>query len=93
MNIFSNIALRIIQEQERIIGPLAWAEASKVPGMHIISQKPGNITIDNEDKTVIDRLVNQYEKLFGRASREACRNAAAPLVADLSPSDIPSSLQ
>jgi hypothetical protein len=52
------------------------------------------LTLDGADALgAIDRLVFQYERLFGRASREACREAVAGLLAELAPSDIPTSLR
>ena len=32
MNTLDSIAVKIIKEQELVIGPLAWSEAQKVPG-------------------------------------------------------------
>jgi len=94
MTVLDQIALKIIKEQELIIGPLACAEASRVSGVHIIDRKSGDISIHNGDsKLVIDKLVNQYERLFGRASREVCREAAAPFLASLTLTEIPLSLQ
>ncbi len=93
--IFDQIALKIIREQELVIGPLAWAQAAKVQGIHITDQKAGVVSVDQGPgaSSIIDRLVGQYEKLFGRASREVCKDAAAPLVAELSPADVPNSLR
>lgn len=94
MNILDKIASNIIKEQELIIGPLAWQEAGKVRGIHILDSKSGAVTVENgNNKTVIDKLVGQYERLFGRASREVCREAAAPFLANLSLMDTPLSLQ
>ena len=94
MNFLTPIAARIIKEQELVIGPLAWDEAKKVQGLNIIDSKKGEIELTNGDpKAVVDRLVNQYERLFGRASHEVCREAVTALVADLQPSDVPSSLK
>ena len=94
MEIFSQIVSRIIKEQELIIGPLAWSEAGKVPGIHIVDQAKGDVSLEGEDKKlVVDALVGQYELLFGRASREVCKEAAAPLIADLGPEDVPTSLR
>ena len=95
MNIvFDQIATRIIKEQEFIIGPLAWIEARKVPGLVVLDQKSGEVHFDNGDpKDILNKLVAQYEKIFGRASREVCREAAASLLADLSKQDIPENLQ
>ena len=94
MDILSQIASRIIREQELIIGPLAWSEAGKVKDIRIVDQKTGEVDIEGEDeKSVVDMLVAQYERLFGRASREVCKEAAAPLVADLKPEEVPESLR
>ena len=87
------MAEKIIKEQELVIGPLAWSEARKVQGITIDTQK-GAVVISNSDpKATVDRLVAQYERLFGRASHEVCREAAAPLIATLLPAEIPSSLR
>ncbi|KKR78574.1 MAG: hypothetical protein UU25_C0037G0003 [Microgenomates group bacterium GW2011_GWB1_40_9] len=91
---FPQIASRIIKEQELIIGPLAWIEAQKVSDIKIIDQKQGQIDLGGTDpKQVIDRLVARYDRLFGRASREVSKEAAAPLLVSLAPDDIPSSLR
>lgn len=94
MNAFAQVASRIIVEQSLVIGPLAWLEARKVPGLRIIDQKQGEVGIENGDaKGVIDTLVGQYDRLFGRSSHEVSREAALPLLKSLSISDIPSSLK
>lgn len=94
MNKMEEIATKIIQEQELIIGPIAWTEAEKVQGIHIQDRKTGKLSLEGADsKAVIDQLVLQYERLFGRASREACKEAVMGLIAELAPSDIPSSLR
>lgn len=94
MSIYDQISTRIIKEQEAIIGPLAWSEAEKVKGVHILNRSTGEVSVENGDnRLIIDDLVHQYEHIFGRASREVCREAAASLVGDLSPSEVPSSLR
>ena len=91
---FLPIATKIIKEQELIIGPIAWEEAEKVNGLHIVDRKTGEVTIDGLDqKIVIDALVSQYEHFFGKAARDVCKEATASLVADLQPAEVPSSLQ
>ncbi len=88
---FDQIATRIIKEQELIIGPIAWQEAEHVSGL--VFQNHTAVQISGaEPKTVVDNLVDRYERLFGRASREVCREAVVSLLADLSPSDVPSTL-
>jgi hypothetical protein len=92
MNIFDQISIRIIKEQELIIGPLAWIEASKVPGLTV--HEHGAVSIDSLNKQeVVDALVGRYEGLFGRASREVCKHAVLGLITGLKPEEIPSSLK
>lgn len=90
---FEKIAGRIIQEQEVIIGPIAWSEARKVAGLVIVDQKTGAVELQGDPVKSINQLVAQYERLFGRASREVCKDAVRNLVVDMKPNDIPSSLR
>lgn len=93
MTTLDTIASKIIREQERIIGPLAWTEAGKVQGLHIVDTDKGEVTIGNGDaKEVVNRLVGRYERLFGRASHEVCKDAARGIIAELPPTEVPSSL-
>ena len=93
MSTLDTIAAKIIKEQELVIGPLAWSEAGKVQGLHI-DQRKGEVSISNGDpKAAVDRLVAQYERLFGRASHEVCREAVASLIAQMSAAEVPSSLR
>lgn len=95
MSLLDQIAGKIIKEQELIIGPLAWEEASHVRGLHTVDKKTWEVSIEeNIDKrTVIDNLVKEYEVLFGRAAREVSKEAVVTLLADLEPSEVPSSLK
>jgi len=94
MEIFERIIVRIITEQERIIGPLAWSEAGKVTGITVVDRVRVEISISHPDpKDVVDRLVAQYERLFGRASQEVCKDAVASILAELPPAEIPNSLR
>ena len=93
-SIFNQIAYRIIREQELVIGPLAWHEARKVQGVQVIDSKKGEVDLKNgAPKLVVDRLVGQYDRLFGRASHEVSREAVADLIAELPPAEVPRSLQ
>jgi hypothetical protein len=92
MGTLDTIAERIIKEQELVIGPLAWSEAAKVSGMLVAPNH--SVTIQNGDpKAAVDRLVAQYERLFGRASHEVCREAVATLVKSMPPAEVPASLR
>lgn len=89
----NDVVVRIIKEQQLVIGPLAWTEASKVQGLRV-SEKDAYVEfLEHEQGLVVDRLVAQYERLFGRASHEVCREAAAPLLSGLAQAEIPASLR
>jgi hypothetical protein len=94
MTPLDKIAGKIIQEQELIIGPIAWTEAGKVQGLHVLDHNTGSVELTNGNPgDVVDRLVNQYERLFGRASREVCRDAVKSMLTTLDASQIPVSLR
>ena len=92
MDIIIQIAIQIIKEQETIIGPIAWEEAMKVSGFKILDSKTDNVTIEGDGKLALEKLVQQYERLFGRASREVCRSAIKSLVNDTNKGSIPTIL-
>ena len=87
------MAVRIVKEQEAIIGSLAWAEAAKVQGLTIVDQTNASVSISGDPRGVIDALVSRYEKLFGRLSRDVSRQSVADLTADIPTEDIPTSLK
>jgi hypothetical protein len=93
MTILQQVAAKIIKEQELVIGPLAWIEAAKVPGLKVVNQNNGEVSLEGDESEAVNKLVSQYERLFGRASREVCREAARSLISGLSPSEIPVTLQ
>ena len=93
MTIFDQISIRIIKEQELIIGPVAWDEAKKVPGLHVINQQKGEVSFDGDGKETVNKLVAQYTRLFGRASSEVCKEAVQDLIVELPKDQVPSSLQ
>lgn len=92
MNPLQSICMKIIREQELVIGPLAWSEAKKVQGLRVDVQNDEVDITNGDPKLVVDRLVAQYERLFGRASEEVCREAAASIVATLPRAEVPASL-
>ena len=62
-------------------------------GLQIINKESGEVILRNGDpKNIIDKLVARYERLFGRASQEVCREAAASIITSMPRSDIPTSL-
>lgn len=91
MEIYSEIAQRIIKQQETIIGPVAIEQAMHIPNLHVDwdNQK---VTVKADGPKVIDRLVGQYKKLFGKVSVEVCRDAAEPLIDKLPKGHLPKTL-
>lgn len=92
METILQIPIRIIKEQELVIGPLAWDEAGKVSGL-TIDQGHSLVSFSGDGKDIINRLVAQYERLFGKASHAVCRDAVQDLIIKMSPEEIPSSLK
>lgn len=91
MSVGGEIALRIIKEQELVIGPLAWREAKKVLGISVSKNK--EVAIQGKTKEVLASLVERYEQLFGPASRQVCRDAIRSLLPTLPTKDIPDVLK
>ncbi|MDA1169370.1 MAG: hypothetical protein O3A36_03460 [bacterium] len=88
----NQLADKIIQEQALIIGPIAWEQAGKVTGLRIDIIKH-EVSIEGDTRDVLERLVAQYEKLFGKASREVCRDAVRPLLSQVPEGEIPAVLK
>ncbi len=86
------IASKIIKEQETIMGPIAWEEAGKVTGLRV-DIAGHQVSIEGNSREVLEKLVAQYERLFGPASREVCRDAVRPLLSQISPDEIPAVLK
>lgn len=89
----SQVVLTIIKRQEAVIGPLAWNEANKVQGLKVERASRTVEMTEPDQKAIVDRLVAQYERLFGKASHFVCREAVASLLTSMSSSEIPSSLR
>ena len=92
MDTILKIPIRIIKEQELVIGPLAWDEARKVSGLNV-DQSHNSVSFSGDGKDVINRLVAQYERLFGKASHAVCHDAVKDLIAEMPPEEVPSSLK
>lgn len=82
---------RIIKEQQSIIGPIAIDQAKKVAGLEVSGVD--DVKITGNKKTVLENLVNQYAKLFGRASIEVCKEAFSSVSDKISPTEVPDILK
>jgi hypothetical protein len=87
MDIFAQLAEKIIKEQEAIIGPVAYEQAKKVEGLEVTDS--GKVTINGKAKEVLTQLVKQYEKLFGRTSVEVCREAVKSIISKAPKDEVP----
>lgn len=92
MSQHEQLAKKIIEEQSQIIGPVAWEEASKVSGLRI-DISAHTVSVEGNSKDVLEKLVAQYERLFGLASREVCRDAVRPLLSQIPEDEIPTVLK
>ncbi len=92
MDIFAKIVVKIIEQQEGIIGPIALEQAKKVDGLSV-NWNEREVELSGDEKEVVNHLVSQYEHLFGRASVEVCREAVKEMLADLPADKRPEALQ
>ena len=88
MDIFAQLVDKIIKEQEEIIGPIAIEQAQKVPGIKI-DNTSHQIAVEGDKKYILENLVMQYEKLFGPASIEVCRDAVKSIISQAPKDQIP----
>lgn len=86
---FLQMAVKIIKMQESVIGLLAWDKARKVKGLNI-GRLNHVVSITGDEKEVINRLVEEYESIFGKVSYEVCKKAVKDLIAQMPPEEIPS---
>jgi hypothetical protein len=92
MDILAQIVQKIIQEQEKIIGPIALEQAKQVEGLSI-DWSTHEVKLIGDEKSVLENLVKKYQSLFGRASVEVCREAARLITNKISPNNLPDILK
>jgi hypothetical protein len=92
MNFYSEMVERIIKEQEKIIGPVALEEASKVSGLKIDLQKR-QVQFEGNEKDIVEKLVEKYRDFFGQASVEVCKEATRKILIGVLKENIPPLLQ
>lgn len=91
MDPVAQAASKIIKEQQAIIGPVALDQAKKVSGIEISGND--DVKIVGSKKQVLESLVKQFEKLFGKASIQVCKDAFAPFSEKIAVTDIPDILK
>jgi hypothetical protein len=90
--LFDQIAEKIIEQQEAIIGPIAVEQAKQV-GQLKIDWPQHDVDISGDPQSAIDKLVEQYKDLFGQIAVETCKDAASRYLAQLTPEQLPKSLK
>lgn len=82
----------IIRGQQNIIGLLAIEQANKVPGLEVTTSLDV-VKMDQTPSKVLTNLVLQYQKLFGRASLDACKESVKEYLPNMSSQDLPDLLR
>ena len=91
MDVYSQMAERIIKQQESIIGPVAIEQAEHIHNLKVDWGKH-EVSVSGEGSKVIDDLVDKYKELFGKISVEVCKEAAGPLMSKLPAGELPKTL-
>lgn len=90
--LFDQIAEKIIEQQEAIIGPVAIEQAKRVKELKIDWPKH-DVDITGSPQNAIDELVAQYKELFGQIAVETCKEAVARYLTQLPADQQPKSLK
>lgn len=92
MDVYAQMATKIIEQQQTIIGPVAIEQAKSVSGLKVDWDKH-HVSVSGNEQAVIDKLVSQYKELFGKISVEVCKEAASKLLSELPADKQPASLK
>ena len=90
MDAYAQAVSNIIKEQQAVIGPVALEQAKKVSGLEV---NGSDVKITGNKKEVLNNLINQYSKLFGKASIEVCKEGFEPFSDKIPASDVPDILK
>lgn len=90
--IFNQIAQKIIEQQESIIGPVAVERAKLVAELDIDWARQ-TVGVGGNPQDTINKLVEQYKELFGQIAVESCRQAVGQYLSQLTAEQLPSSLR
>jgi hypothetical protein len=91
-NIFDQIAEKIIEQQEAIIGPIAVDQAKLISELKINWQQH-LVDVGGNPQKAIDKLVEKYKELFGQLAVESCKQAVDKLLTQLPENQLPSTLK
>lgn len=83
--LFNQIAEKIIEQQEAVIGPIAVEQAKQIRELSI-NWPQHHVGVSGNAQQAIDELVEKYKELFGQIAVQASRDAVANILPQL-PSD------
>jgi len=92
MDVYAQIATKIIKSQEAIIGPVAVEQAQQITGLKV-DWTAQQVSVTGDEAKVIDQLVEKYKGLFGQLSVEVCKDAASSLLGQLPSGGLPETLK
>ena len=92
MDIYGQIAVKIIEGQEAIIGPVAVEQAQQVADLKINWPKH-EVSVGGNKAGVIEELIQKYKDLFGHISVEVSKQAVGSLLRQLPSDGLPRSLK
>jgi nitric oxide reductase large subunit len=92
MDVYAQIAVKIIKSQEAIIGPVAVEQAQRVPHLKV-DWEHEKVTVSGNEASAITALIEVYKELFGQISVEVSKEAASSLVGQLSAGGLPEALK
>ncbi len=92
MDIYAQIAAKIIAGQEAIIGPVAVEQAQQVHNLKVDWPKH-QVSISGDEADAIDELVEKYKNLFGQISVEVSKESAGALIGQLAADKLPKALK
>jgi hypothetical protein len=92
MDLYAQMAVKIIQSQEAIIGPVAIEQAKQVSGLEV-DWAHHEVSIQGEARRTINNLITVYQELFGQISVEVSKEAASGLTGQLTADQVPEALK
>jgi hypothetical protein len=88
---YTQAALKIIKEQELLIGPLAFDLARRSSSISFNTNE--GLTILGDPKAALESLVTQFNLLFGRTSVEVSKQALKHSGESFLPEELPEILK
>jgi len=90
--IFDQIAEKIIEQQEAVIGPIAVDQAKQIQELKI-NWPQHEVDVTGNPQEAIDDLVEKFKELFGQIAVQVSKEVAGPMLAQLPANQIPDSLK